>query len=147
MGGVSRFSVETFLSHSAENFRRGILYCCKNFRYQKKLVKRGKHQKFPSKFFCLLVQKIFVGEPFFVSLISGIEKFYAYEENITIFLRIFFASHCRKFSQGNPLLLQNFRVSKTSRGWSGGSEYQDFPSNFFVSQCRKLPSGNPSLLK
>ena len=27
-GGVSRFSVENFLSHSAENFRRGILYCC-----------------------------------------------------------------------------------------------------------------------
>ena len=25
-GGVSRFSVETFLSHSAEHFRRGILY-------------------------------------------------------------------------------------------------------------------------
>ena len=26
--GVSRFSVENFLSHSAENFCRGILYCC-----------------------------------------------------------------------------------------------------------------------
>ena len=31
-GGVSRFSVENFLSHSAENFRRGILYCCISFR-------------------------------------------------------------------------------------------------------------------
>ena len=26
-GGVSSFSVEIFLSHSAENFGRGILYC------------------------------------------------------------------------------------------------------------------------
>ena len=31
-GGVSRFSVEKILSHSAEIFRRGILYCCSNFR-------------------------------------------------------------------------------------------------------------------
>ena len=30
-GGVSKISVENFLSHSAENFRRGILYCCINF--------------------------------------------------------------------------------------------------------------------
>ncbi len=30
-GGVSRFSVEKFLSHSAEKFRRGILYCCISF--------------------------------------------------------------------------------------------------------------------
>ena len=27
-GGVSRFSVENFLSHSAENFRRWTLLCC-----------------------------------------------------------------------------------------------------------------------
>ena len=32
-GGVSSFSVETFMSHSAENFRRGVLYCCINFGY------------------------------------------------------------------------------------------------------------------
>ena len=40
-GGVSRFSVEIFLSHSAENFRRGILYCCNSFRYRKSLDKIG----------------------------------------------------------------------------------------------------------
>ena len=32
-GGVSRFSAESFLSHSCENFRRGILYCCNTFGY------------------------------------------------------------------------------------------------------------------
>ena len=32
-GGVSRFSVEIFMSHSAGNFRRGNLYCCINFGY------------------------------------------------------------------------------------------------------------------
>ena len=33
-GGASRFSVENVLSHSAENFRRGILYCCTNFGFR-----------------------------------------------------------------------------------------------------------------
>ena len=31
-GGVSRFSVGNFMSHSAENFRSGILFCCNTFR-------------------------------------------------------------------------------------------------------------------
>ena len=30
-GGVSRFSVGVFLSHSAENFRKGILLFSRNF--------------------------------------------------------------------------------------------------------------------
>ena len=76
-GGVSRFSVENFWSHSAENFRRGTLYCCIKFGYRKSLDKRGgEYQDFPSKIFCLIVPKNFVGEPFSVSLISGIEKVY-----------------------------------------------------------------------
>ena len=36
----------------------------------------GEYEDFPSKIFCLAVPKIFVGEPFSVSLISGIEKIY-----------------------------------------------------------------------
>ena len=36
-GGVSGFSVEYFLSHSAENLRRGIVYCCIDFGYRKSL--------------------------------------------------------------------------------------------------------------
>ena len=72
--GVSRFSVENFLSHSAKNFRRGIFYCCINFGYRKSLDKRGEYQDFLSRIFCLTVPKIFVGEPLSVSLISGIEK-------------------------------------------------------------------------
>ena len=47
-------------------------------------------------FFCLTVPKKFVGKPFSVSLISGIEKFYASEGYVTIFSRIFFVSQCRK---------------------------------------------------
>ena len=42
-GGVSRFSVEKFFSHSAEKIRRGIFYCFINFRYRKMLgIKQGR---------------------------------------------------------------------------------------------------------
>ena len=40
-GGISIFSVENFLSHSAENFLSGILYCCSSFGHQKSLDKKG----------------------------------------------------------------------------------------------------------
>ena len=40
-GGVSRFSVEKFMSHSAETFRRGVLYCCNNFGNRKTFCFRG----------------------------------------------------------------------------------------------------------
>ena len=47
--------------------------------------KGGEYQNFPSKIFCLKVAKKFVREPFSVSLISGIEKFYASEGYVKIF--------------------------------------------------------------
>ena len=73
---VSRFSVENFLSHSAEKFRRGTLVCFRKFMVSKNVKGKrgGGHHDFPSKTFCLTVPKNFVGEPFSVSLISGIEK-------------------------------------------------------------------------
>ena len=56
------------------------------------------HHDFPSKIFCLTVPKNFVGDPFSVSLISGIEKCYASEGYITIFRRKFFVSQYRNIS-------------------------------------------------
>ena len=52
----------------------------------------GEYQDFPSKIFCLTMPKIFLGEPFSVSLISEIEKFYASEGYVTIFCRNCFVS-------------------------------------------------------
>ena len=60
--------------------------------------REGKYPDFPSKFFCLTVPKKFVGEPFMVSLISVIEKFYASEGYVTIFRRKFSVSQYRNFS-------------------------------------------------
>ena len=45
----------------------------------------GKYPDFPSKVFCLTVPKNFVGEPFIVSLFSGVEKIRASEGYVTIF--------------------------------------------------------------
>ena len=63
---MSRFSVEHFLSHSTETFRRGTLLCCvsENFGYRKNFCFRGLCHDFPSKTFCLTVPKKIVGEPF-----------------------------------------------------------------------------------
>ena len=59
-------------------------------------MRGGEYQGFPSKVFCLTVPKNFVGEPFSVSLISGVEKIRASEGYVTIFRRSFFVSQCRK---------------------------------------------------
>ena len=61
------------------------------------LYAKGYHDS-PLKNFCLTVPENFVGEPFSVSLISGIEKFYASEGYVTIFRRNFFVSQYRNIS-------------------------------------------------
>ena len=60
----------------------------------------GEYQNFLSKIFCLTKPKNFVGEPFSVSLISGIEKFYASEGYVTIFSRNFLSHSAEKFRRG-----------------------------------------------
>ena len=87
---MSRFSVKNFLSHSTETFRRGKLLCSVTENLW--IRGRGKYQYFHSKIFRLTVPKKFIGEPFSVSLFSGIEKFYASEGYVTIFRRKFFVS-------------------------------------------------------
>ena len=73
---VSRFAVEICFSHGAENFRRGICYCCINFGHRKSLDKRGEgdYQDFPSKIFCLTVPKLPWGESYSVSFFFGYRK-------------------------------------------------------------------------
>ena len=76
------------------------MLCFRKFPVAKKIMEKrgGKYQDFPSKNFCLTVPRSFVREPFRVSLIWGVEKFYASEGFVTIICRNFFASQCRKFS-------------------------------------------------
>ena len=115
-GGSFKIFRRNFFVSQCRKFPQGILYCCFNFGYRKSLDKRGGggYQDFPSKFFCLTVPKIFVGEPFSVSLISGIEKFYASEGYVKSFHRKFFVSQYRNISQRNPSVLcsRKFLVAK-----------------------------------
>ena len=98
-GGEQRFSAEIYLSHRAENFRRGTLLCFTEFLVSKKfLEKRGQYQEFSSKIFCLTLPGNFVGEPFSVSLFLGNDKFYASEGYVTVFCRKYFATQCGKTS-------------------------------------------------
>ena len=74
VGRVSRFSVKQLLSHSAETFRMGTRKCVTSFGYGKNLCLRKLCHIFLWKFFCLTVQKFFIGDSFSVSIISGIKK-------------------------------------------------------------------------
>ena len=78
----------------------------------------------PSKLFCLTVPKNFVQEPFSVSLISGIENFYALEGYVTIFCRIFLCDSAERFRRR-------------------GGEYQHFPSKNFCLTVPKFSVGKP----
>ena len=97
-GGVSGFFVKSFLSHSAEKFRRGTLQCVTNFGYRKILCFREFCHDFLLNFFCLTVPKIFVEDPSVFQRISGSENVYAYEGKISIFYGKFVLSQYRKTS-------------------------------------------------
>ena len=53
---------------------------------------RGEYRNFPSNFFCLKLPKHIVGEPFSLSLVSGVENIYASEGYVTIFREKIFVS-------------------------------------------------------
>ena len=67
MGGeYQEFPSNFFLSHSAENFRRGTLQCFTNFGCRGILYFRGLYHdfRFSVEFFCLTVPKFIAGETF-----------------------------------------------------------------------------------
>ena len=105
----------------------GILWCFFNFGYPKNWDKMWGYQDFPSKIFCLTGPKIFVGESFSVSLISGIEKLHVAEGYVTLsdFLSKFFCVTVPKNFVGEPFCAVFQKKFLDKRG---GGEYQGFPS-------------------
>ena len=81
------------------------MLCFINFLVAKKFPhkREGRYQDFPSKFFCLIVPKNFVGQPFSVLLTSGIGKVCASEGYVTILRRKFFVPQYRNILKGTPL--------------------------------------------
>ena len=61
----------------------------------------GEYGDFPSKNFCLTEPKTFVREPFSVSLVLGIENFYASVGYVTIFCQIILSDSAEKFCRGD----------------------------------------------
>ena len=138
---VSSFSIENFLSHSAEKFRRGTLLRCfsENFRLRKSLSIRGEegrvssfsvgkilshsgerirrrwggeYQDVPSKKFCITPESFHRG---------FLECFLNFSYRISLdkrggikrFRRKYFGSQRRKTSYKNPSMFHYFRVSKS----------------------------------
>ena len=139
-GEASRFCRNFFHLTGPKKLRQGTILCFRKFLVGKNILWiRGGYHDFLSKFSCLVVPKNFVGEPFSVSLISGIERFYASESYVTIFCRNFFVSQCRKISYRNPsdLCFRKCPVAKKFMDKRGGG-IKIFRRKFLVSQCRKI---------
>ena len=143
MSGISRIYMEIFCLTVRKNFVEEPFCVSQSFWYRKKLWIRGEDRGsitiFRQKFF-VTVPRIFVGEPLSAILISGIEKFHAYEWNITNFYGNFLPHSTKKFCCGTLLCFTKFLVSKKlmdNRGEEGGS-ITFFVHNFFLSQCQKF---------
>ena len=112
-GGVSRYSVESFLSHSAENLPREYFIVALISCTEKVWSGRGGVSRFSVNNFLSHSAENLRREPFTVALFSGTEKVWIegggeYQDN---------PSNCfcltvPKISAGNPLLLPFFRVPK-----------------------------------
>ena len=74
--GVSRFSIENFLSHSPETFRRGILYWCSISGYRKSFDMRGgEYQDIPLKTFVSQCGKFLYGKPLLLPYFRSPRRF------------------------------------------------------------------------
>ena len=150
-GGVSRYSVEIFLSHSAENLRRDY-FIVALISGTEKFWRRGgrEYQEFTSKNFCLTVPKISVGNTLLLLYFRVPKKF---EQEGGGEYRDFpskvFCLTRWKISVGEPFtveLISGCEKVYRQEGGRGGKEYQDFLSKFFCLTVPKISIGNPLTL-
>ena len=99
--------------------------------------------RFPSKDFCLTVPKIFVGEPFSVSLISSIEKSLCFRGLCRSFLSNNFVADCRKISYGNLFVLcfRKFPVAKKFMDRREGEVSRSSLEDFLSHSAEKIRRG------
>ena len=97
-GGKSRFSVEIFMSHSAENFRKEILLFLRKFLVSKSFMdEKGGITFFRRKFVVSQFRKISWASLQCLRKFGGSKNF-MHNRGITIFRRKFSVSQCRKTS-------------------------------------------------
>ena len=107
----------------------------------------GECQDFSSKLFCFTVSKTFAGQPFRVSLISGMENFYAQRGYVTNFCQNIFSITVPEHFVEEPLcaVFQKSSSSENSFGEEGGGRIKIFRRKFYISQCRKISEGTSSV--
>ena len=131
------------MSHSPENFRRGILYCRSSFGYRKERDKKGggEYQDFPSKHFCLTVRKIYVVESFTNAFISGSEKVWKEGGEYQGFAPNLFLSHIAEKFRGGILYCCIIFGHPKGLDKREGREFQDSPSKIFRLTVPKVSVG------
>ena len=108
LGLVSKFYVESFLSHSGEKFRRRTrnpsVLCFRKILVAKFFMdKKGGVSQLSVGNFRLTVQTKFVGERFSLSLASGTKIIYASEGYVTLIRRKFLSHSTETFPRGTHL--------------------------------------------
>ena len=88
--------------------------------------------------------EIFLGEPFNVSLISGVVKIFASESYVTILFPNIFVSQCRKKFEEEPFCVsKKFWYRKVSS--KEGGSFSVLSKIFFSHRTKKNSSGNHSV--
>ena len=121
--GVSRVSVESFLSHSSEKLGRGTtLLCCfsESFWQRKSLENSGReYQKFQSKVFCVTVPKNLLGKQPFCAVfqkICGSEKSLEKKREYQEFSwKVFYLTVPKNLESGQPFYAVFRRNSGSER--------------------------------
>ena len=137
--GVSRTSVEQFLSHRTEFFVGEAFCTSENFRYRIWLcIGTREYQKFPSKSFNLTEPKIYVEEAFCSSEKLQYRKFLWIRVGCirNFGLKVFVSQFQKKFV-GEPLYVSEKTRSQKKFGKKVGVVSQFFNGCFFVAQYLK----------
>ncbi len=146
-GEVSGFSIESFLSHSAEKICRGTLQGVTDFGYRKVLCLGGLCHDFSSNFFVSQYRKTLQRNPsvlYFGKFLEA-KKFMDKKEGEVsrFFFEVFLSHSAEKIRRGTLQGVTDFGYRKML---CLGGLCHDFSSNFLVSQYQKTLQGNPSVL-
>ena len=144
--GVSRFSVELFLPHTAEKFRRGNLYCCISFGYWKSLDKKGAIIKIFRRDFLSHSAKNFCRGIIYCCTDFRYRKSLERRGEYQDAPSKIFCLTMPKISVGESSIVS--LISGTEKVWKGGGvvEYQDVPSKFFCLTLPKISVGEISIV-
>ena len=143
--GVSRFSVEKFLSYSAENLPRESFTVALILRTEKVWIGGGVSRFSVEKTLSHNCRKVRRGI-LYCCISFGYRKSLDKRGEYQDFPSKIFCLTVRKFSVGESFTVAVISGSEKLYGQEGRGEYQDFPSKLFCLTVPKISLGNPLLL-